>query len=222
MVRSYFEVVRPYALGFLALLVWNLAEGLPWPIVALLLISAVFLAAGGFVMNDYFDVKIDRINRPELLVVTRTMSKDQAIRYSIILTTIGVVAGLGLAYLLHDKDIAIIYVMVPGLMWFYSSSYKRQLLLGNLIIASLVALIPVVISLCSDPINQLVLRWALPLFLVGLTLILLLDIRDQEGERELECHTLPVVMGDMGAKIVLVLLMCVTVASVIYIGFFAK
>lgn len=220
--KQYLDIIRPYALGFLALLVWNLSDGLSAGLIALLMGTAVFLTAGGFVMNDYFDVKIDRINRPELLVVTNSLTKKQAIGYSVALTAVGVLCGLVLAWLTQMKHIAAITIMMPGLMWFYSSSYKRMFVLGNLIIAVMLASVPVVVALCFEPVRFDLMRWAIPLFLLGWTTILLLDIRDQEGERELECHTIPVVFGDVVAKAFLIFLALATVGTAVYMGFFAK
>ena len=53
----------------------------------------VCIAAGGYVINDYFDVKIDRINRPDDLIVTRIISRDAAMLIFQVLTAVGIVCG---------------------------------------------------------------------------------------------------------------------------------
>ena len=116
-------------------------EQMPWWILTLLILSVVCIAAGGYVINDYFDVKIDRINRPDDMVVTRVISREAAMNWFYVLTAIGVVAGLAVAWWARSWTLAMIYIVIPGLLWFYSASYKRQLLVGNIVGCWLVSLI---------------------------------------------------------------------------------
>ena len=110
-------------------------EQLPWYVLVLMGTAIVLIAAGGYVINDYFDVKIDRINRPDEVVVTRSVSKPAAMRLSIALSGTGIACGIAAAVLLRSLTLGILFVIIPGLLWFYSSSYKRLFLIGNLIIA---------------------------------------------------------------------------------------
>ena len=137
--KDIMRLVRWSNLLFLAALVWLMekwvatpvlnhaafGEQLPWYVLLMLILAVVFIAAGGFVINDYFDVKIDRINRPDELIVTRTVSKPDAMKLSLWLSGIGVALGLVIAVLLRSFTLGILFVLVPGLLWFYSSSYKR-------------------------------------------------------------------------------------------------
>ena len=89
-VKDILRLVRWSNLLFLAALVWVMekwvatpvldkaafGEQLPWFITLLIMLAIVLIAAGGYVINDYFDVKIDRINRPESVIVTRTIRKS--------------------------------------------------------------------------------------------------------------------------------------------------
>ena len=124
-------------------------EQLPWYLLLLLILATVFIAAGGYVINDYFDVKIDRINRPDELIVTRSVSKPAAMRLSLCLSGFGIVCGLITAVLLRSFTLGILFVAIPGLLWFYSSSYKRLFMIGNIIIALLAGLTPMVVALAN-------------------------------------------------------------------------
>ena len=140
------RLVRWGNLLFLGALVWVMekwvavpilnaaayGEQMPWYILLLLEIAVILIAAGGYVINDYFDVKIDRINRPDAVIVTRTISKPAAMRLSICLSAAGAACGILEAILLRSMTIGILFVIVPGLLWFYSSSYKRLFMIGNL------------------------------------------------------------------------------------------
>ncbi len=120
---------------------------LPWWAFCLLVLAVVLIAAGGYVINDYFDVRIDAINRPEKQIVTRTVSKQSAMLMHQIFTVLGVVCGLEVAWICHSWSLCLIFIFVPGLLWFYSSSYKRQFLVGNLIVAFSTALVPLLMAM---------------------------------------------------------------------------
>ena len=240
------RLVRWSNLLFLAALVWLMekwvavpildqlafGEQLPGSILLLIMLATVFIAAGGYVINDYFDVKIDRINRPDELIVTRSISKPAAMHLSLSLSGIGIVCGIVAAVLLRSLTIGILFIIVPGLLWFYSSSYKRLFLIGNLIIALLAALTPMLVALANVAILQLRYATILPyttlqhdlyawlggfaLFAFLLTWIreIVKDMQDQMGDRELECHSMPVVWGDLWTKIFVTALIVLTIAII--------
>ena len=240
------RLVRWSNLLFLAALVWVMekwvavpilnkaafGEQVPWYILLLVILATVLIAAGGYVINDYFDVKIDRINRPDELIVTRTISKPAAMRLSIALSAAGIVCGLVIAILLRSWTLGILFVIIPGLLWFYSSSYKRLFMVGNLIIALLAGMTPMVVAMTN--VAQLQLRFApilpyttlthdLYAWLGGFALFAFLltwmreivkDMQDQMGDRELECHSMPVVWGDTWTKVFVTLLILITLAVI--------
>ena len=238
------RLVRWSNLLFLAALVWLMekwvavpllnqlafGEQLTWYVLLLLTLAIVLIAAGGYVINDYFDVKIDRINRPDEVIVTRTVSKPAAMHLSVALSGIGVLCGLTVAVLLRSWTIGSIFVLVPGLLWFYSSSYKRLFMIGNLTIALLAAMTPMMVALANVAQLQLLYATILPytslvhdlyawlggfaLFAFLLTWIreIVKDMQDQMGDRELECHSMPVVWGEKWTKVFITVLIAITFA----------
>ena len=244
--KDIMRLVRWSNLLFLAALVWLMekwvatpvlnkaafGEQLPWYILLLILMTTVLIAAGGYVINDYFDVKIDRINRPDEVIVTRTISKPAAMRLSLWLSGTGIACGLIAAILLRSFTLGILFVAIPGLLWFYSSSYKRLFMIGNLIIALLAGLTPMVVALSNTAILQLRFASILPyttlehdlyawlggfaLFAFLLTWIreIIKDMQDQMGDRELECHSMPVVWGELWTKIFVSFLIVITLAII--------
>ena len=244
--KDILRLVRWSNLLFLAALVWLMekwvavpilnkaafGEQLPWYMLVLILLATVFIAAGGYVINDYFDVKIDRINRPDEVVVTRTVSKPSAMRLSMTLSGIGIACGIAAAVLLRSLTIGILFVLIPGLLWFYSSSYKRLFMVGNLIIALLAATTPMVVAMANVAILQLRYETILPfttlphdlyawlggfaLFAFLLTWIreIIKDMQDQMGDRELECHSMPVVWGETWTKVFVTGLIVLTLAII--------
>ena len=245
-VKDILRLVRWSNLLFLAALVWVMekwvatpvldkaafGEQLPWFITLLIMLAIVLIAAGGYVINDYFDVKIDRINRPESVIVTRTISKPTAMHLSLGLSGAGIVCGIVAAIWLRSLTIGILFVVVPGLLWFYSSSYKRLFMIGNLIIALLAGLTPMMVALANVAVLQLRYETILPyitlphdlyawlggfaLFAFLLTWIreIIKDMQDQMGDRELECHSMPVVWGEVWTKIFVTALILLTFAII--------
>ena len=245
------RLVRWGNLLFLGALVWVMekwvavpilnaaayGEQMPWYILLLLEIAMILIAAGGYVINDYFDVKIDRINRPDAVIVTRTISKPAAMRLSICLSAAGAACGILEAILLRSMTIGILFVIVPGLLWFYSSSYKRLFMIGNLTIALLAAVTPMLVAITNVAILQLRFETILPyislphdlyawlggfaLFAFLLTWIreIIKDMQDQMGDRELECHSMPVVWGDLWTKVFVTALIILTLAIIGHIWY---
>ncbi len=207
-------------------------EQLPWYALTMLILGVVCIAAGGYAVNDYFDVRIDAINRPDKQVVTKGIDKPTAMLCHNILTGIGIVFGLVCAWLCRSWSLALIYLFVPGLLWFYSSAYKRQFLIGNLIVAFSAALTPLIIAMANvDYLNlrfgDLMKLTTLPrdlyawigafaffAFLTTLIREILKDLQDQEGDRELECHTLPIRLGEKTTKIIVIVLLVLTMALI--------
>lgn len=252
-ITDYFRLMRWQNLLFLVFLMWVMErvcaevlyangfyEILPWWYLVVLIGASVGVAAGGYIINDYFDIKIDRINRADRLIVTQTISKDEAMWAYRIATGIGVVLGLVASWIVRSWALAVIFVFVPGLLWFYSSAYKRQFLLGNLIIALSAALPPLLLAIANVgwmdrhfAIIMPYLTWSKDIFywMSGFALFAFLltwireivkDLQDQAGDRELECHTLPIVLGEMWTKIILTILIIGTGCLIGYLAFMLR
>jgi len=232
-IRDGLRLMRPANMLMVAIVLWTMqywvavpvagewSEGLmSWWMMLLLTVSIVCIAAGGYVVNDYFDVKIDRINRPERLIVTNTLSKTTTMWLFRILTGIGVACGIALSWAIHSMTLLLVIVMVPGLLWFYSASYKRQFLVGNIIVSIAAGLVPLCVALANvgllkhrfgDILQYTTLVHDLYAWLGGFSLFAMLttlirevvkDMQDEQGDRELECHSMPIVLGMTGSKVV--------------------
>ena len=246
--KDMMRLVRWSNLLFLGALVWLMekwvavpilnrtgyGEQLPWYVLWLLIVAVVLIAAGGYVINDYFDVKIDRINRPDDVIVTQSISKPAAMRLSMILSGTGAACGITAAFLLRNTTIGIIFVVVPGLLWFYSSSYKRLLIIGNVTIALLAATVPLLVAFANEAQLKIlhhndlsvmpytpahtIYAWiggfALFAFLLTWVREIIKDMQDQMGDRELECHSMPVVWGERWTKVFVTGLIVVTIAII--------
>ncbi|MCR5050328.1 MAG: geranylgeranylglycerol-phosphate geranylgeranyltransferase [Paludibacteraceae bacterium] len=244
--KDILRLVRWGNLLFLGALIWLMekwvavpildavafGEQLPWYVLWLLIVAVVCIAAGGYVVNDYFDIKIDRINRPDRLIVSRTISKPAAMRLSVSLSVVGALCGIAASWLVRSTSLGFLFVAIPGLLWFYSSSYKRLLLIGNLTIALLAGLTPMIVAIANvarlkmlyaSILSYTTLEHDLYVWLGGFALFAFLltwirevikDLQDQMGDRELECHTLPIVWGELWTKIFVTALIVLTIAII--------
>ncbi|MBP5476072.1 MAG: geranylgeranylglycerol-phosphate geranylgeranyltransferase [Paludibacteraceae bacterium] len=249
-VRDYWRLVRGENLVFIVILMWAMTYWVARSLMAmhsfsdlmpdwlwlLLTLAAVLIAAGGYVVNDYFDIKIDRINRPDRLVVTRTVSKNTAMRLFYCLTAAGVVAGMSAAWVLRSPRLGIIFAITPGLLWFYSASYKRMLIVGNVIVAFLSSLLPLLVAIAQTawltrlygeemmrymPVGRHLFVWlggfALFAFLCSWVREVVKDLQDQNGDRELECHTMPIVWGNIWSKVFATTLIAIIAALIAWL-----
>lgn len=250
-IKPYLQLLRVGNLAFLAALLFvmekwvalpllhieKLPEQMPWWVLTLLILSVVSIAAGGYVINDYFDVKIDRINRPDDLIVTRIISRDAAMYLFYALTALGVVAGGVVAWWAHSWTLLFTYVVIPGLLWFYSASYKRMFLVGNLVVAFASAIVPLLVAIANadylryqyqdalayTPIVGNLYIWiggfAVFAFLLTWAREIVKDMEDIEGDREMECRTMPIVWGEKTTKMAVTILLVVIAALTAYMLF---
>lgn len=206
----------------------------------LCVLTSVFIALGGFLVNDYFDVKIDRINRPITRNVDLFVSRDTIFNLYVTVTGIALICAGILSYLASAFDYFFIFVAVIGLLWFYSSSYKRTWALGSLMLAISVGMLPIIVclydnwymlmseaskltpedkdklQLLSSFLNGILKKVAIFGVLLSAWTIIIDIIRamiEEKGERELECHSLPIVYGHTVAKVV-----CYVVAILAALG----
>lgn len=203
----------------------------------LLASGTTLIAAGGYVINDYFDTKIDALNRPDKVIVGNSVSRKRASQMHQVLTGLGILFGLIVAFSINSFTVGLVFILVPGLLWFYSASYKRQFLIGNIIVAFCAALVVllVVVSenacllneygdlLAQTPVSAKLYSWicsfALFAFLTTLIREIVKDMEDEYGDRELECRTMPVVWGLKKTKIFLYAVTAITLAILALFAF---
>jgi 4-hydroxybenzoate polyprenyltransferase len=159
-----------------------------------LVLSALLAAAAGYIINDYYDVKIDAINRPDRLVVGRVVHRRKAMLAHMLLSGVGVL----LAGWLHPV-LGLVTLGTALLLWGYSARFKRVALVGNLSIATLTAalvLLPELqLQLARNETHSVVWPYALAAFLLTVVREIVKDVEDMRGDAQHGCRTLPLVAG---------------------------
>jgi len=159
-----------------------------------LVLSALLVAAAGYIINDYYDVKIDAINRPDRLVVGRVLRRRKAMLAHLVMSGIGVL----LAGWLHPA-LGVVTLGSALLLWGYSARFKRIALAGNTSIATLTAalvLLPELqLQLARHDSTSIVWPYALAAFLLTIVREIVKDVEDMRGDAQHGCRTLPLVWG---------------------------
>ena len=117
----------------------------------LLVLSTVFIAGAGYIINDYFDTRTDMINKPARVVVGVEVGRRQAMILHAMLNIIGVGIGIYLGFYIKLPALSLVFMLATGLLWFYSTTYKRQFLVGNLSVSFLTGLVPLMVVLFEIP-----------------------------------------------------------------------
>ncbi len=202
----------------------------------MLVLSAIFITAAGYVINDYFDTKTDMLNRPETVLIGKKISRRAAMALHIILNLLGVGLGVYLSLYVGILSLGIAYMLAAGLLWFYSTSYKRQFLIGNLLVAFFTAVVPFVVVLFEVPLlNQEyrdvliesnmsfnnILAWvggfSYFAFLSTLIREIIKDIEDYEGDLAYGRNSLPIILGIRVSRHVVSFLILFLLGSLVYL-----
>lgn len=179
----------------------------------LLSLSTVFIAAGGYIINDYYDVKIDYINKPDRVVIGKSITRRYAILFHILLSTSGILLGFYLSW-----RIAAVNVLSVFLLWLYSNNLKRLPFIGNFTVAFLTGLAVLVVDLFYRANNSLVVIYALFAFFMTLVREIIKDMEDLKGDNSFGCKTLPIIWGIRKTKILLYIILVVFSAIVIVLN----
>jgi len=189
----------------------------------LLIFSTLLIAAAGNIINDYFDVKADRINKPNRLIIGKHIKRRWAMVLHWSFNSIGMIIALYVGYELQNIWVPLIAFLSINLLWFYSTYYKRKPLVGNLIVALLIGIVPIYVLLFNMPIIDFEIHLHSKLFIIAksylIDVVLLIsgiaflqnlvrelvkDIQDVRGDLKLGAKTFPIKYGIKKTKYLIV------------------
>ncbi len=165
----------------------------PWPEI----IAVLLLVSFGYSINDIYDLRADRINRPGRAIVSGAISQKTAAIISLLLLIAGAIVAAG-----GGERLAQYYAVVALLLWLYARNLSGMFLLGNIVVATLCGSVFLLAALSVGETA----RWNAALMAFSLTFFFSLareivkDIEDMDGDRLLRRRTLPLVLGAYKAR----------------------
>ena len=205
-----------------------------------LMTASVCIAAAGYVINDYFDVQIDRTNKPEKVIVDTVIKRRWAIVWHLLLSGIGLLLTAVVSYNKQKWYLLLFNIISVLLLWLYSTTFKKKLLSGNWIISTLTAWVILVMYLYLEKgyNNQYI--WfsdekvwdaqkffKLTIVYSGFAFVMTLireavkDMEDLPGDAQFGCATMPVRWGVPVSKMYTGVWLIVTIASLVLLEIYA-
>jgi 4-hydroxybenzoate polyprenyltransferase len=200
--------------------------------------SSVLIAAAGYVINDYFDLNIDTINKPDKLVVDHGISRRWAMFFHFIFSLAGILMGFYIGLENGNWFIGAAHTGAAILLWIYSTTFKKRAVIGNVMISFLTAWALMVVYfyiafndefarqgtlylLAIQKLFRIAILYAAFAFLITFIREIVKDIEDVEGDRKYDCRTMPIVWGIQVTKLIasifMVLLLALMLLALIYI-----
>jgi 4-hydroxybenzoate polyprenyltransferase len=202
----------------------------------LLLIASVCIAAGGYIINDYFDLNIDMVNKPSKLIIDKHIKRRWAIVFHILLSSIGLLLSIYVGYKMGNFYVPFFNLVAIGALWFYSTILKRKLLIGNILISLLTAWVIMVIAVAeykyhyprtiaagdyaTPRLLKLSFLYAGFAFIISLIREVVKDMEDMEGDAKYGCKTMPLVWGVPVAKVFTAVWVVVLIGAIVILQFY--
>ncbi|WP_040302591.1 geranylgeranylglycerol-phosphate geranylgeranyltransferase [Algoriphagus machipongonensis] len=224
-IKGLFRISRPINLLMVAFaqimtayfLVRTTSDGTPVLLdyhLYLMVFSTVIIAAAGYMINDYYDVKIDYVNKPHEVIVGKGIKRRVVLFLHSILNFTGIAMGLFVS-----PKVALVNFTAAFLLWLYSNQLKREPLIGNLTVAILTGISIYMIAFYYQKSELLILTYAIFAFFLNLIREIIKDIEDRQGDRKHGCRTLPIVIGFRRTKSVIFLIAGIFVCAILIVTF---
>jgi len=210
----------------------------------LLVLSTVLIAAAGNIINDYFDQRTDRVNKPKDIIVGVHVKRRVAMFVHQVFNFVGLALAFYLSWSIGMWKLSIVSFFAAGSLWFYSVQFKRDLIIGNVLIAFLAGLVPVLVGIYEIPLLidtygeevtryfrlerpledptiyfkllfYFIFGYAVFAFALNLIREMQKDMADIKGDARIGAKTVPLVYGIKNAKKITAVLIVIVIASLI-------
>lgn len=242
-VTAFFKLIRSINLLFIVLTQCMFLFFIVQPIIApvyifdilspisiiCIVLASVLIAAGGNVINDYFDINIDIINKPDKRIVDKYIRRRWVIVWHLLLSSIGILLTAYVAWKSGAWWMLLGNIGVVLILWMYSASFKKKLLSGNIIISLLTAWVILIIGgwvhfviitaypnlpIHSSKLLRLTFLYAGFAFIISLVREVIKDIEDRKGDMKYGGKTMPIVWGIQVCKIFIITWLTILVVAI--------
>jgi 4-hydroxybenzoate polyprenyltransferase len=179
----------------------------------LLALSTTLIAAAGYLINDYYDVKIDLINKPKRVVVGKLLKRRVIMITHIILNFIGIALGFYLSII-----VGLVTIFSAFFLWWYSNYLKRLPFVGNLVVALITSLSLFIVAIYFRLDNTVILVYSGFALLFTLVREIIKDLEDLRGDATHGCMTLPIIWGLRPTKNFLYFIISIILVGLIYVS----
>ena len=204
----------------------------------LLITASVLIAAAGYIINDYFDLNIDQVNKPRKLIIEKIIKRRWAIAWHILLSFAGIAISFYIGYQLSNYWLGLANLVCVFLLFGYSITLKKKLLIGNILIAALTAWVIIIAFLCYyrsfycsgcdlsklDAIYHRFIKisflYAGFAFVISLIREVVKDMEDMGGDIKYGCKTMPIVWGIPASKVFVAVWIIVLIGTLGIVQFY--
>ena len=201
----------------------------------LIVLSTCLIAAAGYIINDYFDVSIDHVNRPNTNYIGFGIKRRWAMAFHFIFNILAFLFSFYVSYSIGNYKLTFIFLLAAGALWYYSTIFKKQFLLGNLVVALLTAMVPFIVGIYDIPLlnaryalalisidgnfnnlSYIILGFTFFAFIISMIRETIKDCEDVIGDREFGSETLPIRWGLRKTDFYIAALNLITIITLIY------
>lgn len=199
-VRSLIELVRPelpFAAGVCVIIGEIVASGNSYSSLKLFMgfVWGFFLSSPAMILNDYFDIEVDKVNAPQRPLPSGLILPTTAIIFTIITTLIGLVASVFIS-----KLAVLLYIIFWLMDFAYNWKLKEMGLLGNLLVSISVSITFILGGIAvGQPWNKVVWILSLLIFLFDLAEEIAADAMDIEGDKKRNIKSIAILIGKKNA-----------------------
>ena len=174
--------------------------------------SNVCVIAGGYIINNFYDVKADKINRPFKAGLDNFVRQETRLKIYFALNLIAVLFGL-----LVSWRAALFFSINIFAIWLYSHKLKRYPLAGLISVTTLTILPFFIIFVYFKNFSKIIFVHAVFLYLVIMVRELVKDLENMKGAVVNNYKTFPVVYGERNTKLTCLALLCCTLIPIFFL-----
>ena len=203
-ITAFYQSILYFMLILPAFKMAGMQPQLDLPLIILFILCTICIAASANIINDILDVETDQINKPSSPLVSGQISGKTAWMIYLSMLTGGFIMALYVAWKIEKIHLTVIYIGMQALMYYYSRTFKKTGLPGNIIVAISIAFVSL-IMLWSEPeiiqsnnlqgVKIIITGFSVFVFFINLARELVKDIEDMEGDKSSGLSTLPINSG---------------------------
>ena len=181
----------------------------------ILLIVTILIAASGYIVNDIYDYNLDKINKPEKVVLGKFLKSRDAIIIYMMFNFLAIVLSIFLCMKIEQEIYILVFLLIIYCLWLYSKKLKKYKIIGNILIAFFISLSILNVPLFSYKnilsedrffVFLIISIFSVLAFLINLKREIIKDIEDIEGDKIHKVKSLPIIFGTKKSKLVTIII----------------